>query len=220
MSPDYPSTFTDRQSEKPGARRGRPPVPRSLVLAAADALFAETDAQHAVSMDEIAAAAGVGKGTVFRAFGSRDNLLDALFASRMAALREAVESGAPPVGPGVPPRERVLAILDALLTFKLDNRRLIRAREIASAGLFQAEHYRWMHSTLRELIEQATGGRPQPADADGTAPDGADAIDPGYAAHVLLGSLRPDLIDELLEAGGTPESIRRAQKAHARRILD
>ena len=220
MSPDHPSTFADPQSEKPRARRGRPPVPRSLVLAAADALFAETDEQHPVSMDEIAAAAGVGKGTVFRAFGSRDNLLDALFASRMAALRAAVESGAPPVGPGAPPRKRALAILDALLTFKLDNRRLIRAREIASAGLFQAGHYQWMHGTLRELIEQATSGAPQTAEtAEANGIDAVDAVDPGYAAHVLLGSLRPDLIDELLEAGGTPETIRRAQAALAQRIL-
>lgn len=220
MSPDQLSAFTDPQSEKPRAHRGRPPVPRSLVLAAADALFAETDEQHPVSMDEIAAAAGVGKGTVFRAFGSRDNLLDALFASRMAALRAAVQSGAPPVGPGAPPRERVLAILDALLTFKLDNRRLIRAREIASTGLFQAGHYQWMHGTLRELIEQAISGAPQTAKSAGSAGTAAeDAVDPGYVAHVLLGSLRPDLIDELLEAGGTPESIRRAQAALAGRIL-
>ena len=49
--------------------------------AAADALFADTDAPHTVSVDDIAAAVGIGKETLFRAFGSRDNLLDNLFAN-------------------------------------------------------------------------------------------------------------------------------------------
>jgi hypothetical protein len=47
----------------------------------------------------------------------------------MAALREAFEDGPPPLGPSAPPRERLLALLDALLAFKLDNRQLIAARE-------------------------------------------------------------------------------------------
>ena len=177
------------------------------MLAAADALFTDTDVPQSVSMDDIAAAAGVGKGTLFRAFGSRDNLLDALFAERMASLRAAVRIGDPPLGPGTPPRERVLGILDALLTFKLDNRQLMRAREVATSGLLQAEHYRWLHGTLRDLIAQA-------------AASGASAVDAGYAAHVLLGALRPDLIDELLTSGESPQTIRQAQNALARRILD
>jgi AcrR family transcriptional regulator len=205
MSPDNASTVSDHKSEKKGARRGRPPFPRSQVLAAADALFAGADAPTTVSMDDIAAAAGVGKGTLFRAFGSRDNLLDALFAARMASLREAVQAGGPPLGPGTPPRERVLGILDALLTFKLENRQLIRAREIAASGPLRAGYYRWLHGTLRDLIEQATSD--------------ASAVDASYAAHVLLGALRPDLIDELLASGDSPQTIRRAQDALARRIL-
>ncbi|HEV7854381.1 MAG TPA: helix-turn-helix domain-containing protein, partial [Mycobacterium sp.] len=43
---------------------------RTLLLEAARRLIAERGAD-AVSMDDIAAAAGVGKGTVFRRFGSR-----------------------------------------------------------------------------------------------------------------------------------------------------
>jgi AcrR family transcriptional regulator len=187
-----------------GARRGRPPVPRSRVLAAADALFAGSGELQAVSMDDIAAAAGVGKGTLFRAFGSRNGLLDALFTARMQALREAFEDGPPPLGPAAPPGERLLALLDALLAFKLDNRQLIAARETARAGLPQAGHYRWTHSRLRDLISQAAG---------------TPTVDPGYAAHALLNVLRPDVIDELLAAGETAESIGSAQAALARRIL-
>jgi AcrR family transcriptional regulator len=177
------------------------------VLAAADALFAGAEAPHTVSMDEIAAAAGVGKGTLFRAFGSRDKLLDAVFGARMAALREAIETGEPPVGPGTPAAERVLGVLDAVLTFKLENRQLIRAREVSRSGTpVQGGTYRWLHGKLRELIEQATSGN-------------ASAVDPGYAAHVLLGALRPDLVDEMVAAGRSPEAIRAAQADFARRIL-
>jgi len=38
-------------------------------------------------------AAGVGKGTLFRAFGRRGGLLDALWATKIAVLRNEVESG-------------------------------------------------------------------------------------------------------------------------------
>jgi AcrR family transcriptional regulator len=205
MGLENASTISDRQSENAGTRRGRPPFPRSLVLAAADALFAEAESPHTVSMDDIAAAAGVGKGTLFRAFGSRDKLLDALFAARMAALREAIETGEPPVGPGTPPSERVLGVLDAVLTFKLENRKLIRAREVSGSGMLRGDTYRWLHGTLRELIERAASG--------------ASAVDPGYAAHVLLGALRPDLIDEMLASGDSPEAVRGAQADFVRRIL-
>lgn len=156
-------------------------------------------------MDEIAAAAGVGKGTLFRAFGNRDGLLDALFTARMTALRDAFESGPPPLGPGAPPRERLFAVLDALLAFKLDNRHLMAARETARAGLPRAGQYRWAHARLRDLIAQAGTGTP--------------AVDAGYAAHALLNVLRPDVIDELLAAGETRESIRSAQAGLARRII-
>jgi AcrR family transcriptional regulator len=180
------------------------------MLAAADALFADArvadgDALATVSMDDIAAAAGVGKGTLFRAFGSRDGLLDALFADRMARLRAAVASGEPPLGPATPPRVRILAVLDAVLDFKLENNQLIRARQLAKSPLPQTGYYRWTHEKLAGLIGQAR--------------DGASDIDASYGAHVLLGALRPDLIDELLANGSTPEEIRASQAALARRIL-
>jgi AcrR family transcriptional regulator len=206
MSPLQRSTFSDCESEKVGPPRGRPSFPRALVLDAADALFADTAAPQTVSMDAIAAAAGVGKGTLFRAFGSRDGLLDALSAAKFAPLRKSVEEGEPPLGPGTPPRERLAAFLDALLTFKLQNRQLMSAREVASAGALQTERYRWMHGLVKDLIEDAAPG--------------ATAKDPGYAAHALLATLRIDLIEELLATGRSPLEIRRALAALIRAVMD
>jgi len=199
------SNISDRKSEIENSRRGRPPIDRALVLAAADALFANANAPHAVTMDAVAAAAGVGKGTLFRAFGSRDSLLDALWVAKLAALREAVARGQPPLGPGAPSRERAVAFLDALLTFKLENRHLIRAREVAPR-LLQSENYKWMHGLLQNLIEDAARG--------------ATADESGYAAHVLLAALHIDLIEELLTNGLSLPAIRRAQAAHVRAVID
>lgn len=57
---------------------------RRLILGAARELFAERGL--AVSLDEIARHAGVGVGTVYRRFASRDELIDALFEQRLGEI--------------------------------------------------------------------------------------------------------------------------------------
>ncbi|MDT8873388.1 TetR family transcriptional regulator [Komagataeibacter rhaeticus] len=82
-------------------------------------------------MDAIALAASVGKGTLFRAFGNRDGLLDALWAAKIATLKASVESSAPPFDASTAPPDRLVAFLDAILMFKIANRHLIRAQELS-----------------------------------------------------------------------------------------
>ena len=60
-------------------------------------------------MDDIAAAAGVGKGTVFRRFGSRAGLMMVLLDEDERASQQAFLFGPPPLGPAAPPLERLLA---------------------------------------------------------------------------------------------------------------
>jgi AcrR family transcriptional regulator len=62
---------------------------RQRILAAARAVFAERGLD--VSMDDIARAAGVGVGTVYRRFPDKDQLIDALFEDEMAGMVEFVE---------------------------------------------------------------------------------------------------------------------------------
>jgi AcrR family transcriptional regulator len=71
----------------------------------------------AVSMDEIAIAAGVGKGTLFRAFGDKAGLATALLDAAERRLQAAVLTGAPPLGPGAPPADRIHAFAHAHLAF-------------------------------------------------------------------------------------------------------
>ena len=81
---------------------------RLLLLDAARTLIAEHGAD-AVTMDDIAEAAGVGKGTLFRRFGSRAGLMIVLLDEDERCLQEAFLFGPPPLGPGAAPLERLLA---------------------------------------------------------------------------------------------------------------
>ncbi|MYS57624.1 MULTISPECIES: TetR/AcrR family transcriptional regulator [Streptomycetaceae] len=174
------------------------------MLAAADELFARADRRD-VTIDDIAAAASVGKGTIFRLFGSRDGLLDTLWATKADDLRDQAENGPPPLGPGAPARDRAVAFLDAVLSFKLDNRNLLRAREVATPGLLQSEQYRWMRDLLTQIVSEA-----KPA---------LTAEDAEYLAHALLAAVHIDLVEELLASGRTPSAIRRIQRAHVLAVL-
>lgn len=156
-------------------------------------------------MDAIAAASGVGKGTLFRAFGSRDRLLDSLWAAKFAALRERVESGAPPFEARSPAAARLVAFFDAILTFKLENRLLIRACEFG-AGLLQTPHYVWMHGQARALLENVMGRTGAP-----------EAL---YAAHALLAALHVDLVEDMLASGLSLETLRRLQAAQIEATID
>jgi AcrR family transcriptional regulator len=89
---------------------------RALLLDAARRLIDERGAD-AVTMDDIAGAAGVGKGTVFRRFGSRSGLMAVLLDEDEQANQQAFMFGPPPLGPDAPPLERLLAFGRARLKF-------------------------------------------------------------------------------------------------------
>src|SRR6185437_10429680 len=69
---------------------------RQAILAAASTLFETAEDPLTVTMDDVAAAAGVGKGTLFRRFGDRTGLLRGVFDARIADLMTAIIVGPPP----------------------------------------------------------------------------------------------------------------------------
>jgi AcrR family transcriptional regulator len=105
---------------------------RGRILCAARRLFDERGA-GCVSMDEIAEAAGVGKGTLFRRFGSRASLAAALLSERERDFQEAIIRGEPPLGPGAPPQERLIAFGEALLDTLEAHSELLLAAETGPA---------------------------------------------------------------------------------------
>ncbi|WP_435192937.1 TetR/AcrR family transcriptional regulator [Streptomyces sp. NRRL F-5630] len=182
-----------RQSSRKDAVRNR-----EAVLAAADALFTRRESPEDVTMADVASAAGVGKGTLFRAFGDRAGLLRALHEARLEPVRQAVETGPPPLGPATPPHERVPALLDALLCFKLDNQRLTLALEESggSSSPYRAEHYERWHRLLRTVLAQIPGLT------------GSD-----FTAHALLAATRADLVEHLAGEERISRERMRAQLA-------
>lgn len=62
-----------------------------------------------MTTDDIAVAAGVGKGTLFRRFGSRAGLMAVLLDEDEKAHQQAFLFGPPPLGPGAAPLQRLLA---------------------------------------------------------------------------------------------------------------
>ncbi len=109
---------------------------RDAVMSAAQGLVARCGVE-AVTMDAVAEAAGVGKGTVFRRFGSRAGLMAGLLDESEATWQAAVISGPPPLGPGAPPLERLIAFGRSRLTSNLEHSELL----IAASGADTARSY-------------------------------------------------------------------------------
>ncbi|MYS82003.1 TetR family transcriptional regulator [Streptomyces sp. SID5474] len=161
---------------------------RAAVLEAAARLFAEQGVA-AVSMDQVAAAAGVGKGTLFRRFGDKSGLAAALLDARERVLQEAILHGPPPLGPGAPAAERLGAFVDAYVDYLLEHLDLIRMSETSSPGArYRIGAYRFWHRHVTILLD-------------------ATATDPDHAAHALLAPLAAEHVTALLPELG-PERIR------------
>jgi AcrR family transcriptional regulator len=126
---------------------------RVLLLAAARRLIDEHGADT-VTMDDVAAAAGVGKGTLFRRFGSRAGLMMVLLDEDEKAEQQAFMFGPPPLGPGAPPLVRLLAYGRERLRFTWDHRMLLSDANSDPQMRFNAPAN--LHRThLRMLLEAA-----------------------------------------------------------------
>ncbi|WP_433146256.1 TetR/AcrR family transcriptional regulator [Actinomadura nitritigenes] len=164
--------MAQQRAERADAARNR-----RAVLQATERLLAEGGGEH-VSLDRVAALAGVGKGTVFRRFGNRAGLLQALLEERSRELRDAIRNGPPPLGPGAPARKRLLAFLDELGAIAEGNAVLLTAHEQACAeDKYDDPSYRFWHRHLSTLFAEAR-------------PD----LDADFLAHGVLAAFDGDLI--------------------------
>ncbi|MGB3439605.1 MAG: TetR/AcrR family transcriptional regulator [Actinophytocola sp.] len=163
-----------------------------------------------VTIEQVAAAAGVGKGTVFHRFGNRMGLMLALMQDRAFELGESVRSGEPPLGPGAPPHERLMAFLAAVVEVVGRNKGLMAALGAEVASMPKPhdgparEHpvYRSWHGHVTELLAAVN-------------PD----LDAELLADLLLAGLHSDPILRLLERGETTR-LTAALQAMAAGLLD
>jgi AcrR family transcriptional regulator len=141
------------QIEPESAERADAARNRGRILCAAQRLFAERGAS-CVSMDEIAEAAGVGKGTLFRRFGSRAALARAVLSERERAFQENLIRGEPPLGPGAPPLQRLVAFGHAVLDTLDGHAELTLAAEVGGAR-FIAPPYAVYRLHIALLLREA-----------------------------------------------------------------
>ncbi|HEX7662834.1 MAG TPA: helix-turn-helix domain-containing protein [Pseudonocardiaceae bacterium] len=175
----------------------------AAILRVADDLLQAASAPADVSMEAVASAAGVAKGTLFRRFGDREGLISAVVAERMRPLKEAIESGPPPLGPDAPPAERILAILDAIVVFKTGTVTLHMADESSRTSPYTTSIYAYVHELMTRLLMAA----------------GAD-VDADLTAHLLLSPTRADFIAHLLRTQQrSPDEIRALVARNARSLM-
>jgi AcrR family transcriptional regulator len=159
---------------------------RAKILAAAEAIVAE-----------VAAAAGVGVGTLYRRFGDRSGLAYALIDAREREFQAAFVEGPPPLGPGAEPAERARAFLRALTDRTVEQLDLLLMAETAGPMARFGGAYDAYHAHLVMLIRLA---RPE-----------ADAY---CLADALLAPLAaPLLAHRLRECGVAVERVRSALDA-------
>lgn len=189
---------------------------RRAILAATEDLLTRYRPDQ-VSVERIAAAAGVGKGTVFHRFGSRAGLMIELMQERATVLAKAVAEGPPPLGPGAPARERLTAFLDAVFDMVGRNKGLMAALgqaiahpraepergtgDVASHRARYAVYQGW-HAHVRALILEER-------------PD----LDADMLADVLLSPVHNEVITHALGAGES-ERVAAAVRGLISALLD
>lgn len=126
---------------------------RARVLAAAAELFAARD-PRAVTMDDIAKAAGVGRATVYRRYPDTWSIAVALLDEHERALQERLLRGDPPLGPGAPPASRLAAFYAAMVELLDAHADLVLGTE-AGGARFATGAYGFWSAHVRALLNDA-----------------------------------------------------------------
>jgi AcrR family transcriptional regulator len=170
---------------------------RERILTAARQVLTVEGAEG-LTMNAVAAAAGVGKGTIFRRFGDRNGLTTALLDAHTVQLQDGFLSGPPPLGPGAPPCHRLEAFLRALVAFQDAHLEIVLAARGGDAAAGSVYGTFLIH--IRTLLEQIDPG-----------------LDAPVIAGLLLSAVEPENLHRLLRGqGADPERVADAVVAMAR----
>lgn|GEM_PF-449992 len=173
-TPQHPLPVAGETAERSDAARNR-----QLLLDAAEELVREYGADG-VTMEAVAKRAGVGKGTVFRRFGSRSGLMLALLDQSDRKLQAAYMFGPPPLGPGAPPTGRLIAFGRARLSLVEVEGETRRAAD--GLGRYSNPPYAVMKTHVSLLLRQAG--------AAGEIPLLADSLIAALDAALVLHQIR------------------------------
>ncbi|MET9409746.1 TetR/AcrR family transcriptional regulator [Streptomyces sp. NPDC002935] len=161
---------------------------RARLLEAAARLVEEQGVAK-LTMEGVAIAAAVGKGTVFRRFGDRTGLLMALLDHTEQRFQAAFISGSAPLGPGASPVERLHAFGSHALRQTSEQLDLYLAAEPDASRRFTSAPYRVRFMHVCMLLRQASSG---------------SGTDIELVAQTLMGYLDPALIGHLTRQRAMP----------------
>jgi AcrR family transcriptional regulator len=186
--------------ELPTHRRERADAARNRarVLAAAEQLFAERGGD--VTMEQIAAAARVGKGTLYRRYPDVSSIAQALLDEHERALQDRILSGPPPLGPGAPPAERLAAFYRAMTELLERHGHLALAGETGARRFATGAYRAWALHAAALLDEAGLAGSPGLVDA-------------------LLAPLAPDVYAHQRDSGLSRRQIERDLAILARGVM-
>jgi AcrR family transcriptional regulator len=184
----------------PPAERADAARNRARVLAAAAELFRSREDPRAVTMDDIARAAGVGRATLYRRYPDVGSVAGALLGEDERELQEQLMRGAPPLGPGAPPAERLAAFYAAMVEHLDRHLPLVLAVD-AGAARFAVGSYGFWRAHVRSLLVEAA------------------VPDPDALVDVLLAPLAGEVFRFQRDRGVRPEQIADALAHLARRVL-
>ncbi|WP_322097955.1 TetR/AcrR family transcriptional regulator [Nakamurella alba] len=140
----------------PRPRRADAVRNRDHLLAVAREVLVESG-PAGITMDGLAERAGLGKGTVFRAFTTRAGIFRALLEADEIAFQTEVIRGDPPLGPGTDPVQRLIAYGRARSTFLMDHRELMRST-LEPSNPVPPSGVEFSHTHIRLLLGQADLG--------------------------------------------------------------
>jgi AcrR family transcriptional regulator len=144
-----------------------------IVAAARAALAGSNGAVAELSLHLVAKAAGVGQGTLYRHFPSREHLLAEVYRQEMGDLAAAV----PPLLARYPPLDALTRWLDRLLEYARVKRGVMAAIEASAWQDLYADNHGRLDEALTELLAQGKAAGEVRGDVDA-----ADVI-------LLLGAL-------------------------------
>ena len=170
-------------TERADAARNR----RHLLATAREMLAAH--GADTLTMDGLAERAGLGKGTVFRRFGTRAGIFRALLDDAERAFQEQVLSGPPPLGPGAPPLDRLVAYGQARVAFLIEHADIARATLDGGQPIPAGSRTPLSQLHIRVLLGQLDLG---PADLDMLAVQLTAALDGPLLLYLSATDLTAD----------------------------
>lgn len=191
----------DLSADPPPKERADAARNRARILAAAQGLFAAGD-PGAVTMDDIAKAAQVGRGTLYRRYPDRASIARALLDEHELDIQERILRGPGPLGPepAATPAERLAAYYTVQVELLERHVDLYLGAETGAAR-YTTGAYGFWRQHVRLLAAQA------------------GVADPDTAADVLLAPLAPDLYRQQRDSGVTPQRYERVLTELAHKYL-